>query len=676
MSPPHAGVIGHRPLEFVLPTPAANASARDFFLGTPEQQADPLRSQYAMRSPLLPGAFFLIFRIAKWLGVEAYHRRVLPCALAIYSIWTSTLATASYVLVRTLLHEQAGDRAAALLAGAAVASHQVLATLGGNALLNSFLSPLTVASLAILSSHVAGRAWRALGGAALGVVLYARCDQLLLCLAFALTHPRRALPGALQAPTVGGGATSFLGMAALDWAVHGWPLASPIRWFVFNVHLGHGAMFGTEGADFYASLLAADRDMRTLATAAAASVTVSATKAALRARGFAQPLATWPGCHSASSARLLGSSALVVAAYSTLGHKELRFVHDAIAIAIAGLSIAAGPLVSFAAQTLHPGPYREALLVLVFAVLTRSGPREPGSWFATASSPWGSREDWELHSQLNRGLARVGAYGDATGVILVMPRYRVQLPLSCGWSCLHVPAPIGVVGQQAGQQQGATIHLWPPTINTEVCIPATMRLHAVEGGSGSGQGVDWALSNTRFNYAVLPSALLHSRAIGFDSSGFGEIVWRSERAIVTKRNARASADFDFFALWMKHTRGWNCHQYYRHAPRETPIAIDTWVPLPPSIVPAGGVRVRRGGSARDHSTAACANYSLAEVSLARSQLLGLRSLGLSLVGALASPTALSSRMLCPRRICSASTYSITRLHRQRSVPQWPPVQER
>eukprot|EP00966_Prymnesium_polylepis_P031876 741624-Prymnesium_polylepis.2 len=64
---------GHRPLEFVMPEPNGS-TARDYFLGSTAQQADALRSQYAMRSPLLPGAFCIFFRLASLVAPSAsYH---------------------------------------------------------------------------------------------------------------------------------------------------------------------------------------------------------------------------------------------------------------------------------------------------------------------------------------------------------------------------------------------------------------------------------------------------------------------------------------------------------------------------------------------------------------------------------------------------------------------------
>mmetsp|Transcript_21620 Transcript_21620/g.45892 ORF Transcript_21620/g.45892 Transcript_21620/m.45892 type:complete len:274 (+) Transcript_21620:1-822(+) len=228
----------------------------------------------------------------------------------------------------------------------------------------------------------------------------------------------------------------------------------------------------------------------------------------------------------------------------------------------------------------------------------------PAWWFA--HFPWRTPERWVLHSEVNRGLAAVGVLGDATGVVLMMPDYVGQLPLSCAWSCLHSAVPIGVLAYH-GKEHGLRMQLWPPSINTNVCITATLDMKAPTARDVP-DGVKWILHNARFNYAVFAATLPHAQMMA--SLGFEEIE-RIGGAVVARRSRTDGAWLiDYYALWLERVIGWNCERHFRYAPPPTPVSADVWIPMPQSVEPEGGFKVPRRGSARNISEAECVRYQM------------------------------------------------------------------
>ena len=591
---------GFRTLEFVQPE---YDDAWDFFVGSPEQQASAHRSQHSMRFPLLPGFFWVLFRLCILLGVDDYHNHVVPFAQTVFAATTATLPAAVYGLLRVLCVGEQGARSAALLSGVLVAAHPALATLGGNALLNSFLAPFTFAGLAGWCGPDTSAALRALSGAALAVAVYARCDLLLLCGAFAVAHPLQVLGGFRRASVLAATA-AVAAMATVDWAVFGFPLATPVRWFVFNVVLGHSHRFGTAGGDFYLRLLVNDPMLRALGVVGLGALAwlVATTSAALRSpRPLARTIVP-------KALRLALAGSVVIVVYSFSAHKEGRFIHDALVLLLAAPCLLLAPLAALVPARLgSPHAWlKPPLLAAAVAISTQApralagGTRPSGAdWFAPF---WGSARRWQQQTDVNAAITFVGARGNVTGLMLRMPPSggNGHLAFACTWTCLHVAAPIAVL------RPDNHVQVFAPTINTRVCTAPVL---AMPAGGGEDQQVQqlhrtsrWVLRNRHFNYLVTPAPLApRLAALGFHTiAEFGS-------AIVAQRRAASEAradPYDYYSMWTHHARGWLCHQYFRHA-APVPIAADVRLGVP---LPGGGTgehAISRGDSARDGSVELC-----------------------------------------------------------------------
>ena len=590
---------GFRTLEFVQPE---YDDAWDFFVGSPEQQASAHRSQYAMRFPLLPGFFYVLFRLCTLLGVNDYHSHVLPFAQTVFAAVTATLPAAVYSLLRVLFADEPGVRSAALLSGVLVAAHPALATLGGNALLNSFLAPFTFAGLAGWCGSDTPAALRALSGATLAVAVYVRCDLLLLCGSFAAAHPLQVL-GGFRRVSVLAAIAAAAAMAAVDWALFEFPLATPVRWFVFNVYLGHSHMFGTSGDDHYVQLLINDALLQTLSIAGVGALVLLGSASPGGGLRPPQPLARTV---VPKALKLALAACAVVGVHSLGAHKEGRFIHDALVLLLAALSLLLAPLAAAAPARLgSPHTWLVPPLLAAAVAISSQARGLPGTtpggpeWFAPF---WGSARRWQQQADVNAAIAFVGARGNATGLMLRMPASgNGHLPFACTWTCLHVAAPIAVL------RPDHHVQVFSPAINTDVCTAPVLAMPT--GVTGEDQQIlqlhrtsRWVLRNRRFNYLVTPAPLApRLAALGFQT--IAEI----GTAIVAQRRAASEVradSYDYWGLWAQHAQGWLCHQYFRHA-AAVPIVADVRLGLPLPGGATGEHAIRVGGSARDGAVDLC-----------------------------------------------------------------------
>jgi hypothetical protein len=568
-------------------SPATNSS-EDFF--STEIKRDQGLGQYAMRSPLFPGLFYLVFELGKSLALN-YHTVVLPAAVILFALVTSSIPVSIYYLSLELFN----DPHAALMAAGWCAFHHKLVIMGGNTLINSFIGATTVLALYY---YIRGRSQGQytlliLSGWLLGLSAYVRCDLVVELTCFFLVTLELATLSRTVVVAVAFVCGCLLG-GWVDFWFYGFWFASPVRWFITNIYAGNANAYGVLDFSYYANVLYhEDVAMRTLGALALVGV---ATAVCANAHGGKQALGT------------VFATAAMLGALSANPHKEARFAHNVIVHSVMSTSYGCSYLLGHATKRIGVEKRRidlvKAAVVLILAL------NIPGlsstDWFVGAENGAPVYVDlsfWELIGDFRQAMHAVGAAGQATGVILDVPQAhsasdneRLQA-CALGWLSLHSPVPIAFNHAGAGRMK-----LYPPEFNAQYCLQADLYPDEEE---------KWVLRNKDFNYVIMADgSKFEGQQLAGNTDKF-EFVGRFGTVSVLKRTS-ARFEYSFYQRYREQTYGWACETKSRHAavnyaashPLKFPAQIPSRYLLPDSE-PTALVEIETGQDIGSVVSAAC-----------------------------------------------------------------------
>jgi hypothetical protein len=543
-------------------------------------------AQYGMRSPLFSGFFYACFTAGSKSGAD-YHSIVLPATLVAFSAVTALLPISVYLL---LLKLHPGDYRSGIVGAVLVALHQKLFFMGGQPLVNSFISPVTMyaLSLSVPTAAAPGTSTSRLrlvsGGALLGLVAYMRCDQLILLVAvFSLTMRLEASHITELFVVAAGFVASATSAGFIDYMFYGHWFASPVRWFLTNVYMGNADAYGVLPATYYFRETFWADPSRTVVVVTSLAASVLAGRAHWR---------TWaiPVC--------------CFAVYSLIAHKEVRFVHDSLVFCLLACSVPMASVIAGSRQSIR----MFGCTVLAVFVVSNLYRHDDTSWFrGPQHGKLGTVNEfnWKEHADINRGLQAVGGFADAQGVVVWPPRSifsfrKYHIVSTAGWTLLHKRIPMAI-SRHTKNVRDIDLQLYAHQANSEVCLRPLL---------SDDFASKLVLNNSEFNYAVCHaddvSTLQTAHLSGWTVSA------RFGGAVVLKRGAE-SPNSAMYSTFMKVFTGWDCENKNRHSAANYTSLQDLSLPaaLPDQwksreSIATRNVNFARGASVRSTATEFCA----------------------------------------------------------------------
>jgi len=427
------------------------------------------RPRVAMRSPLMGLFYSMVMHILEAAGCD-FHDVIVPGCRAVQAVLTGLLLLPVYGCVRQ--HCRAVSQHStlpALTAALLVGGGEYFVHMGTHTISNSFVSPLIFASLWTLGVDQ-GQGWptHCGGGICLGVALYIRPDG---CVVVAIYGLVSGLLGFIRYSqiknVVGGFGAGCLGALGLGCAVdrwfYGFWVMTPYNWVSLNIFQGVASIHGTHPAAYYWHELVAPKPGLLLAlmlgvvTFWTALVHVArlgsgpepgvmhegSPSRLTRALGGPVAAATGDSSSMTPGSRPVAAATLPLLAgvgtmlvYSMLGHKEIRFVHDAMVLlhmALAQALVMAGGDIRAVMLSAAPALHARMVWRGLLGALVGLGA------LGLLGDSWHTRDtkDWFEFEHINGAIRYVGQQPDATGLVLTGFWWD-----TAGWTALHRHIPI------------------------------------------------------------------------------------------------------------------------------------------------------------------------------------------------------------------------------------------
>jgi hypothetical protein len=525
---------------------------------------------------MYPGFFFAIFWLGRTLGLP-YHAVVLPAATTAFAFVTSLLPVSVYYFIRAMAPVDTWHRRIAVIAAALCAANHKLVVIGGQLIVNGFVSALTIGALAafifVRNAHGAKVALPAAGntallcvsGMVLGFTTYVRCDQLVLLVpAFlAILHPRAVLP-VVQLGTAEFRASlvctvvvafGFIAAAvlagALDFAFYGHWFASPARWFITNVLAENSAAYGTLPFWYFFDILfIKDSALCGLACISVCGLFSHFSKSTNEDKTKLQVLL-----------RAGFVAVFVLLVYSRNPHKEVRFIHDGLVFSL--IFVAGGIVAAWDRLGQLNSALRSELLFtsVVIVLLVVEYPRLTATdWFLGVANGNKAMPDagaWDAMANLNEAMQYVGsAGGGATGVMVIANTYITM----GGFTSLHKAIPFAMV-----QAKQARMQLHMPDSTKYCTSPFLMMadkndLKRDSKAAVKSEAYRWVAGNEDFNYLITTEQRARSTLpeLVTGASPLYEKVHKIGLMTIFKRSKKAPVTSSCVGVFQQVAKGWDC----------------------------------------------------------------------------------------------------------------------
>jgi len=388
-----------------------------------------LRSSIAMRSPLLGLVLALvIWAIDTTAGqLGSYHDIVLPATKAVFGAWTALVPIAGFRLCSSL---GSGD-CVALMVAALLATHEFFVYHGAHTISNSAVSPLVLLAGCLLLPRAAqtNRAGLTMAGWCWAIAVYIRPDVLVITLIVAVSAScSQGRPPSIRSSgwvAMGGSLGGGLGLA-VDYWWYQRLVCTPFNWAYKNMVDGVADMHGVEPDGFWYW-----RHFAEPGVVALLAISLVA--------GWAHLVHSARTCQSSCRLPLLLQLAAPAAigsllVFSMVGHKEIRFVHDAAIGLVIMVAVGTATAAKQAAEVLgmlsrHIASRRQ--IVEVTIAMLGVGVIILESWWRRDPA------NWSAFDGMNSAMARVGAHPNATGLIVAGFWWD-----TASWFAVHKPIPI------------------------------------------------------------------------------------------------------------------------------------------------------------------------------------------------------------------------------------------
>lgn len=396
------------------------------------------RGMYAMRSAIVPKIYKIVIQLGSFISPETSPYQV---AKLCHSVWTGFLPGSVFLFTLAYFN----SRVSALLAAILVALSEPLLVLGTHTLVNSLLSPALFAGLAVIVSITNNTLdkhnrkgtkeptqkdkailssvelnwqnpltwlWLFVPGFILGVLCYVRVDLILFVtiLAFVTYGLWITKIRAIFLHVILLGPSFIFGLITggyIDWLFYERWFITPIQWFQFNVHQDLATeIFGGHSRFLYIQNILINDPIFLVFIL----ISVFSTLPSLET-----PTDT---TSHRTRIQLLICIVFLLLIYSLKGHKEVRFLHDWIVLAL--IFCADGILVvcnyvtqRYSQETWH----KTALLLSLLTVFAAS------SHYRFPCARTGSNMHWAYKRAPDSGyvnlcLQWVGQQSDSTGVFV------------------------------------------------------------------------------------------------------------------------------------------------------------------------------------------------------------------------------------------------------------------